>query len=492
MRVQEFGLLLDKESAQPLFLQIVRAISEDITRGRLKPGDPLPGSRTLATSLGLNRNTVIAAYRELSSEGWIKTSVAQGTFVSREFPEVKAQRFSAIQRGVSQEVFPLSPLQRTSGPSSLPTLPPGISMLGGWVPDQRLVPVDELSRAFRRVLRGKGLLGYGDTAGYSKLRVVLAAMLSQKRSVAATKDTMIITQGSQQALYLISRAIFSPGDVIVVEALGYPPAWDAFRSVGVRIIPVAVDKAGLDVASLEELCKKENVRAVYVTPHHQFPTTVTMTASRRLALLKLARARRFAIIEDDYDHEFHYEGRPLLPLASANPSGSVIYIGSLSKVLAPGLRLGYIVAAPTVVERLLSYRALVDRHGAPLLEAAVAEMIEDGDLLRHTRRMRRIYTERRDALCSGLRATFGEALSFSTPSGGMALWCGVHGVDPDEWAKQSLAYGALMRAGRALQFDGAPTSFVRLGFSCVNEIEIKEMLRRLKAAFDACVAPQKL
>jgi len=176
-------------------------------------------------------------------------------------------------------------------------------------------------------------------------------------------ENILVTRGSQQALDLVARALFSDGGVIAVESMGYAPAWAAFRAAGATLVPIAVDSHGIDVAALEALCERHAVRAVYVTPHHQYPTTVTLSAPRRLALLALAKKHKLAIIEDDYDHEFHYEGRPVLPLASADSDGLVVYIATLSKLLAPGLRTGFVVGPSALVQHLAARRMYVDRQG---------------------------------------------------------------------------------------------------------------------------------
>jgi GntR family transcriptional regulator / MocR family aminotransferase len=172
---------------------------------------------------------------------------------------------------------------------------------------------------------------------------------------------------------------------------GLHPAWGAFASRGARLLPIPVDREGLDVEALASQSTGLPLSAVYVTPHHQYPTTVMLSARRRLALLALARERRFAIIEDDYDHEFHYDGRPVLPMASGDRAGVVVYLGTLAKILAPGLRVGFVVGAPALLERLARERLFIDRQGVTLVEAAVADLLEDGEVARHVRRVRREY-----------------------------------------------------------------------------------------------------
>jgi len=229
--------------------------------------------------------------------------------------------------------------------------------------------------------------------------------------------------------------------------------------------------------------KRATVRCIYVTPHHQYPTHVTLKAARRLALLALARAERIAIVEDDYDHEFHYEGHPVLPLASADHAGLVVYIGTLSKILAPGLRLGYIVAPPAVLRSVGAFRSLLDIQGDLATEAAVASLVEDGELQRHVARVRRVYLNRREILANSLRKAFGERIAFTVPAGGMALWVNLRmTVDFDLWARRSVERGVSWYTGRRYSFDGQPIPFARFSFAWLNERELPEAVRRMAAA----------
>jgi GntR family transcriptional regulator/MocR family aminotransferase len=218
------------------------------------------------------------------------------------------------------------------------------------------------------------------------------------------------------ALTLIGRALIRPGDTVAIEDPGYPHAWEAFRASGAVLVPMRVTPEGLDVSALARLAKRETVRAVYVTPHHQLPTTATLSSDRRRELIALARAHRFAIVEDDYDHEFHYDRDPIAPLASLDPA-LVIYVGTFSKVLAPGLRIGYLAAPANVVDQLSAYRQALDLQGDPAMEAALAELIENDDLQRHIRRVKRVYRGRRDRLAALLDASLGGAVSFTVPAG---------------------------------------------------------------------------
>jgi GntR family transcriptional regulator / MocR family aminotransferase len=483
----ELSLSLEPDASRtPTFARIAHALTEDVRRGRLRPGARLPGSRTLAEGLGVHRNTVLAAYRALMAEGWIEARPGRGTFVSEALPTTPPRRFSRapIDPVARRERlgFPLEG-ERPKPPTYFAPKRGLLTMFGG-VPDARLIPVEALARAYRRQLRrGAQTLTYGDPKGHPALRRAFAAMLAETRGLAIDESDVLVTRGSQMALLLAARVVLRPGDRVAVEAWGYRPAWEALRLAGAELVPVPVDAHGLDVDALAARCAEERIAAVYLTPHHQYPTTVSLSPGRRLALLALARAHRFAIFEDDYDHEFHYEGRPLLPLASADTHGNVVYIGTLSKVLAPGLRLGYLSAPRPLLERAVELRWYVDRQGDLATEAAVAELIEDGELQRHVRRARRVYHRRRDRCVDALTARFGDRLSFAVPSGGMALWARCQaGVDVDAWYERAVAGGVAFQPARHFAFDGRSRPYLRLGYACLDDDELVEAVSRLHRA----------
>jgi len=477
----------DRKGALPPFLQIARALVADIQRGRLRPTDRLPGSRRLAQILEVHRNTVLAALAELTAEGWIETVPARGTFVAHAIVEPSGSPFSR-RVGLRRHVPARVPFALPEPPTAFrppPNLPRGTLNLSNGAPDVRLVPARAIGRAYRRVLalRGAELLAYCGPEGHTGLRAALASMLASTRRLPAGPNDVLITRGSQMALTLVARALLRPGDTVAVEELGYRPAWEAFRAAGATVVPVPIDGDGIDVDALKRLASRTALRAVCVTPHHQYPTTVTMKAARRLSLLALARARRIAIIEDDYDHEFHYDGRPVLPLASADHAGLVVYIGTLSKVLAPGLRIGYIVAPSAVLRSASAIRSLLDIQGDQATEAAVATLIEDGELQRHVARVRRVYANRREILASSLKRTFGEGVEFTVAPGGMALWVRVHMCDDiDEWARRSVQHGVFWYTGKRYAFDRKSKPFARLSFAWLNERELPEAVTRMAAA----------
>jgi GntR family transcriptional regulator/MocR family aminotransferase len=459
---------------RPLTVRIAERLADDVRRGRLRPGDRLPGSRELAASLGVHRNTVLAAYQELVSEGWLVATNGSGTFVNRELPEVRPRSSKGVARAPGFDLPAWTP-----DPDA-----PAAPLVFGSTPDTRAVPWAPLARAWRRVTRraAKALAGYVDPRGDEALRAALAQMLASTRGLAVGADDVQVTRGSQMAIYLAGRALLRPGDVVAVEGLGYRPAWTALRETGAELVPVPVDAEGLCVDALTELHRRRPVRAVYVTPHHQYPTTASMHPARRLALLALARAERFAVIEDDYDNEFHYEGWPLLPLAAADDAGVVVYVGTLSKILAPGLRIGFVVAPRPLLDRLAALRRHVDRQGDALGERAVAELFDEGEVQRHVRRVRREYERRRGVLAAALRERFGEDVRFDVPAGGLALWTRfAPDVDADAWAARCLARGVAFSPGSRFTFDGTPLPAARLGYATLTADELRRAVDVLAA-----------
>ena len=364
---------------------------------------------------------------------------------------------------------------------------PGQLVFDDGAPDTRLMPAELLARTYRRVLLDASRhnrLGYGDPRGSLPLRQAVAEMLKQDRGLDCGPANICLTRGSQMGIYLSARLVAEPGDAVVVESLTYPPAREAFRAAGAKILSVGLDDQGMRVDELEACCRKQRVRAVYVTPHHQFPTTVLLPPERRIRLLALAEQFGFAVVEDDYDHEFHFAHRPMLPMASLHGWGKLLYIGSLSKLLSPSLRIGYLVAAEAVIERAAGEIMMIDRQGDPVTEMAAAELMISGAVKSHTRKVLRVYAERRDCLAQALRAELGGAVEFSLPQGGLAIWARfAQGLDPVAIAAAAQTLGVGFMPGAAFFSGGqAPTSGARLGFASMNPAELVEAVDRLAAA----------
>ncbi len=472
-----------------VYLQITHALIEEIRRGRLAPGTVLPGTRELAESLEINRKTVVQAYDELAAQGWVKTDRTRGTFVSSELPLLEEKTAEARPRSAR---MPDRPDYRLVGTApSLPTFLPEKNLLifDDGVPDTRQVPVGALARAYRSALTRaaqRNRLGYGDPRGSPALREAVSTMLNMERGLTTTPDNICLTRGSQMAIFLAARILAGPKDPVVMEELSYPPARESFRVAGAEVLSVGLDEHGMHIDELEETCRKKRVHAVYVTPHHQFPTTVLLKPDRRLRLLALAEQFGFAIIEDDYDHEFHFAHQPMLPLASVDPWGKVVYIGSMSKLLTPSLRLGYIAAPKSFIDRAAAEIMMIDRQGDPATELAVAELIADGEIHRHTRKAMRLYAERRLLIAKLLAERFGDRIEFALPDGGLAIWVKFTGkIDMDELARAGRAKRVQILPGGAFAVSGRTIRAARLGFASMDEAELDLATRRLRQALEA-------
>jgi GntR family transcriptional regulator/MocR family aminotransferase len=475
-------IVLTRDSAQPAYLQIANTLMEAIRLGRLPAGMALPGTRELAARIGVNRKTVQQSYDELVAQGWLTAEATRGTFVSALLPVIEPVP-AAQSPAPGETMFEL----RRNKPD-LPYIAPAAGMLtfDDGAPDTRLMPAELVARAHRRALleaAHRNRLGYSDPRGLPTLREAVAAMLRADRGLNCTAENICITRGSQMAIFLSARLLARQGDGVAIETLSYPPAREAFRSAGAAIHAVPVDEHGLDTDALEALCRRETIRAIYVTPHHHFPTTVVLPPERRIRLAALADQFNFAIVEDDYDHEFHFSHRPLLPLASAQGFGRLLYIGSLSKLLSPSLRIGYLVGTKSLIDRAAAEIMMIDRQGDPVTETAAAELMSTGALKSHARKVLRIYAARREFLAAQLKAAFGEGLSFTLPQGGLALWVNFEpGVDLEALSQQARGHGLAFTPGQAAATNGTRTQGARLGFGSLDETELVEAVRRLRRA----------
>ena len=470
------NLFLDPRSREPIYLQIARALVGEIKRGRFRPGDDLPGYRTLAEQLQVSRNTVMAAYRELQAQGWLSVTQRSGTAVAARLP-VHGAALAPATAGMGFD------LRGAPGPTG--QAPGDVLKVATGNPDPRLLPSAALAQAYRRALtlNQGAALAVEDPQGHPRLRQAIAQMLAGTRGIAASPERLIVTRGSQMALFLVAQALFEPGDAVAVEALGDRGAWEAFTRAGARCLPVPVDGDGLDVEALAELAATTRLRAVLVTPHRQYPTLAQLSPERRQRLLALAGRHRLAVLESDLDAEFQYEGRPVAPLAAEDRADVVVHVGTLSKIFSPGLRLGFVHGPAPLVAAMKAVRAVFDRQGDPVLERAMAELLEDGEVERHLNRMHPVYLRRRDALCRALGRELGRAVEVAPPGGGLALWLRVReGVDVDAWSTRAIEQGVSFRAGRSFAFDGGPVQGLRLGFANYDEARMAEVARRMGAA----------
>ncbi|WP_020601356.1 aminotransferase class I/II-fold pyridoxal phosphate-dependent enzyme [Spirosoma spitsbergense] len=478
---------VDRSLSTPVFVQVSDQLGQLIRRGTLVPGQRLPGSRQLATLLELNRQTIVAAYDEGMAQGWLESRSGSGTYVAAHFPEVRPQQLTPEENPhwnrptISQPGYAFESTVFLQRP--VLTQSAGLRLDDG-LPDIRLAPMDELSRAYRSYFRWgnpQAHFGYGDTKGHPLLREQLSLHLNETRGLQTAPDNILITRGSIMGLHLTCQVLLRPGDIVVTGETTWAGATMNIQKTGALLKTVPVDQYGMDVDALAVLCQKNRVRMVFVNPHHHYPTTVTLRADRRLRLLQLAEHHGFAILEDDYDYDFHYLSRPILPLASADRQGMVVYVGSLTKSVAPAFRVGYVVAPSGLIDELARLRRIIDRQGDPMLEFAIGQLFKTGELKRHFRKALRTYHARRDYFFNLLTSELPNAIQFTKPDGGMAVWAAFNPVvDMEKLARQASFTGLYVASGQAHNPPGQQLNGTRLGFASSTEDELEQSVLILK------------
>ncbi|HYG18956.1 MAG TPA: PLP-dependent aminotransferase family protein [Ohtaekwangia sp.] len=479
-------LVVDKTSTIPVYLQIANAFIQKIHEGRFRKGLKLPGSREMAGLLKVNRMTAVAAYQELDAQGWIELIPRKGTFVkvhpSVEKPAKLGDRLAPLRLpekpGFHYDTKRVRPLYAMDFP------PAGkIVLYDGGFPDVRLAPIEELARRIRslaRIAANKKYLMYGNAQGTLFLRETLADFLCDTRGLNVTADNILITKGAQMGIYIASSILLQHSDAVVVGTPGYVGANNTFRQLGARIHYVPVYEDGIDVDAVEKLCRKRKIRMVYVIPHHHHPTTATLSPDKRIALLRLAAKFRFAIIEDDYDYDFHYGGKPMMPMASVDRKGNVVYIGTLTKSLAPAIRLGFIVAPVEFIRVATHLRKSIDTQGDSLVENAVAELYKDNTITRHIKKSLKLYKDRRDHFCRLMEEELQAYVSFKVPDGGMSVWTRFTKHSLPILSRQAFDKGLIMRDGTDYDTPAVQYNSVGLGFASLNDREQERAIGILK------------
>ena len=491
---------IDPSHPEPLHRQLYGGLRAAILEQRLKPGARLPSTRTLATTLGLARNTVHGAYDQLLAEGYLETRHGSGTYVAASLPDDALRAATRRQPETSNAttVRPIEPAgavgQRLSNwgrrvaeiapaPYGSPATPLPIDFRHGR-PDVTHFPLDEWRRAATRQLReiDRDDLWYGPPAGLPSLRAALAEYRGRARGVRCTPEQVVITTGTQQAIDLISRLLVEADDVVVVEDPCYPGARRVFEALGATLLDVPVDEHGLRTDDLPH----DPARLVYTTPSHQYPSGATLPVSRRLDLLRWAERHDALVIEDDYDSEFRHSGRPLEALQGLDRSGRVAYVGSFSKVLYPALRLGYLVAPPALVRLASEAKRLLDLQTATPGQEMLAELIQSGQFEAHLRRMRRVYRGRRAALLEALDRELGPLATPGPSDAGLYLRLVLaEGMDEEAVAQRAAELGvAVYPAGPYFARPVARPGLI-LGYAALDEAGIAEGIRRLRLAIDA-------
>lgn len=479
---------IDRESKKALYLQLANQFIKLIKERKLLPKTKLPGSRVLSNLLGVHRKTVVACYEELLLQGWVESIPKKGTFINANLPEFQHQDFGDAKEEYQEKELGFDFYKEASLERAFFKPQDGFMYLNDGISDARLTPTEDLARTYRRICGRKSIyqeMSYGSLFGNEKLRITLVNYLNKTRGLRVKKENILITRGSQMGIYLSAKLLIQKGDCCIVGETNYTSADTTFLQQGANLLRVSVDENGLVTDKIEKLCKINTIKAVYVTSHHHHPTTVTLSAERRIHLLNLAKKYSFAIVEDDYDYDFNYNHSPILPLASHDTNGNVIYIGSVCKTVAPVFRIGYLIASKEFVNEAANHRRFIDRQGDALLELTFEDFIKSGDLDRHIKKVMKVYKSRRNMFCELFKENFSDIFSFEIPKGGMAVWVKLN--RKYSWKTVAeIAQKHKLEVGECQRYDNANIGHnaIRIGFASYNENEIYELVKRFKLTFD--------
>jgi GntR family transcriptional regulator/MocR family aminotransferase len=495
---------LDRTAEDPLHRQLYEQLRETILTGRLQAGSRLPATRTLARDLEISRNTVTAAFDQLLAEGYLEGRVGAGTFVTSELPEealsvlggpsgvgsdgfianggsaaLQDLKSSPRQRGLSRRGTQLAGLRRRRTRRGL-AFAPG-------VPELRNFPFDIWARLMARAWRRPpmDLMANTEPAGYMPLRRTIADYVRTARGVRCEVEQVIIVSGAQQAIGLAAHVLLDEGDRALVEDPGYPGIRGALMAAGVRVVPAPVDNEGLDIATGE--AKAPDARFVCVAPSHQYPLSVTMSLARRLALLDWAQRVDGWIIEDDYDSEYRYSGKPLAALQGLDRDNRVVYVGSFSKTMFPSLRLGYLIVPPDLTDSFRFARAALDDHPSTVAQPALTAFIEDGYFAAHLRRMRKLYAHRQALLVAAAQQHLDDLLTIAPAEAGMHILARQKPamtvrMDDIQATRRAEAAGITVSPLSSFYHEYPAQQGLMLGYAAVDEEEIPKAVEKLAAA----------
>jgi len=476
MRANELSVSLVPDATGPLYIQVADCLLDAIRNRRILPGMSLPGIRDLAKRLGVHHNTVLAALRELQAQGWVTPHPRSGFFIADPLPE------DPKHEGPRESEDSSSGFEVPENLASITNTKNVRMDLCDGIADARIAPADAMVRAYHRALRLKGteLLGTGDFKGHPRLRDVLSAHLSTQRALMLDPDQLLIVRSTSMAVSLVAQTLLGPrGGHVAVENPGNAMVWETLRQVSAATLhALPVDWEGLQPEALEQLLEKTPIQLLVISPQCQFPTGVRLSPARRQRILELSRQHRFPILEMDPEYDYlPGSEEPPRPMAAGN-LGQVFYLGSLSRMMAPGVRVAFLTVPGHLADPMAKIRQRMDWQGDPLLEWAISELFVDGEMLRQLRRVRKAAQERRDALEDALRHTMGHSLSFDPRHGAMALWLrGIRKLSSpkhfDAWVRTCGLKGLKLRPGDYYDLDGTEHAATRLGYTAFTPEELQ-------------------
>lgn len=475
---------IEKSSTNAIYVQIAQQIIQLIQRGYLEAGSLLPGTRIVATTIGIHRKTAVAVYEELATQGWVISIPNKGTFIVT--PENNT-KIKAIHQHNKSETFSKEtgfPFEASFNLAPSETEFETEFIANDGQPDIRLHPISQFSKWYGAAMKRKSLVSKWQQSGnaHTQFEHQLCNFLNASRGFAIQPKNSLSTRSSEMSLYLIAQLLIRPKDVVLVGNLGNYLANMVFQQAGATIKTLPVDANGLQVNAIEELAKKNNIRCVYLNSNRHYPTTTTFSAERRLQLLALAKKLQFAIIEDDFDYDFQFDGPPVLPMASSDNDGLIIYLGKIGQSLFPSFQIGFVIAPENFILEAKNYLLMIDSKGDLIQEQVLAALIHEGEIHRLLKKNTLVYKKRRDTMLRALKHHFGNAITIEKPSGGLALWIQfTTPISLVQLAEETKKMGVFLP--KTLLFQDKSNCAIRLGFGHWNEEEIEVVVEKLKLGY---------
>ena len=478
----------EKSSTTSVYIQIAQQIINAIQRGYLKVNTALPGTRTFSQLLNIHRNTAVAVYEELASQGWVEIIPNKGTFVL--VPESKnrtikahSNKIDAVYNYAKTTGFPF---QTSFHLSSTQEFSEAKYTINDGQPDLRLHPVNEFSKWYSASMKRKSLISKWNPnirTRNSAFENQLCNYLNVTRGFHIQPNNLMSTRSTEMSLYIITQLLIRKKDLVLVGTLSNYSTNMIFQEAGATIKTVPVDKNGLDIDFIEKHFSKGKIRCVYVCSNRDYPTTNTLSAERRLKLLQLAKAYQFAVIEDDFDYDFQLEGSSMLPMASADANGMIIYLGKLGQSLFPSFQTGFVVAPENLISEAKNYLQMLDRQGDLIQEQMLSELIYEGEIHRLLKKNSIIYKQRRDYFCNCLKEHFKEKIQIKKPSGGLAVWIQFQpSISLIQLSEEASSLDLFIP--KTILYQDKITCAIRFGFGHLNEEELEMVVCKLKRAYD--------
>ena len=489
--ILESLISFEKSTTTSIYIQISQQIINAIQRGYLAEGSALPGTRKFSTLFDINRNTAVAIYDELASQGWVDIIANKGTFVL--MPEKKTAAIKGVVQGLDKlKAYPETagfPFQSSFNLASTEEYSVSKYVINDGQPDLRLHPTYQFSKWYSASMkRGSLISKWNQTQeqSYTTFSRQLCNYLNATRGFHIKPNNIISTRSTEMSLYIVSQLLIKNKDVVLVGNLSHYKSNMIFQQAGANIITIPVDDHGIDVDFIEKNFTKHSIRCVYVCAHRQYPTAVTLTPERRLKLLQLAKVYQFAIIEDDFDYDFQFDGSAMLPMASSDGEGIVIYLGRLGQSFFPSFQIGFVVAPENIIKEAKNYLQILDKQGDLIQKQILTELISEGEIHRLIKKNITIYKQRRDYLCARLTIHFKDDATWQVPVGGLAVWlCFKIPVSLIKLAEKAKGHDLFLP--KTVLYQNKDICAIRLGFGHLNEDEIDNVIKILKTSFEEII-----